>query len=202
MDFKCSVSVQKSTYWIDTSLLSILIPFHLVFHLQEYAASPSPSICQRISVHQQWPSKQTYRRHTSAFPQNLPPREQSWKQRNCPNMRVCWHVSLSSYDPRNCPDKRTLWRRIAMILILFARTAMSVLTVISAVRTLQRTSNHNLCYSSGPGILVCDMVSGNHWGRSWREEGFRKLIVSLNWQPLLCWPIPTLNTHRAGQSTL
>ena len=72
----------------------------------------------------------------SAFPQDLPPRTQSWKQRNCPNMRACWHVSISSYSVRNCPDKRTLWRRIAMIFILFVRTAMSVLTVIGAVRSM------------------------------------------------------------------
>lgn len=70
----------------------------------------------------------------SAFPQDLPPRVQSWKQRNCPSMRACWHVSPSSYNVRNTPDKRTLWRRIAMIFVLFVRTAMSVLTVIGAVR--------------------------------------------------------------------
>lgn len=74
--------------------------------------------------------------NTSAFPQDLPPRDQSWKQRNCPNMRACWHVSFSSYNPRDCPDKHTLWRRIAMIFILFVRTAMSVLTVIGAVKSM------------------------------------------------------------------
>ena len=74
----------------------------------------------------------------SAFPQDLPPRTKppssgSWKQRNCPNMRACWHVSPSSYNPRGCPDKRTFWRRIAMIFILLARTAMSALTLVMAV---------------------------------------------------------------------
>lgn len=48
-------------------------------------------------------------------------------------MRTCWHFSFRSYDPRNCPDKTTLFRRIAMIYVLFVRTGMSVLAVVSAI---------------------------------------------------------------------
>lgn len=76
----------------------------------------------------------------SAFPQELPPRpsqdNRSWKNRNCPNMRTCWHFSLRSYDPRNTPNKRTLFRKISMILILALRTALSVLSLISAIRAM------------------------------------------------------------------
>ena len=141
--------------------------------------------------------------NTSAFPQNLPPREQSWKQRNCPNMRVCWHVSLSSYDPRNCPDKRTLWRRIAMILILFARTAMSVLTVISAVRRFNVLAIIIYAILAVLGfwfVTWCLAIIGDAVGE---RKVFGKLIVSLNWQPLLCWPIPdSKHTSRRAEHTL
>ena len=73
--------------------------------------------------------------HSSTFPQDLPPREQSWKQRNCPHMRTCWHFKPSSYSLAHCPDKRTWMRRIAMIVILLFRTAMSALSIFSAVRS-------------------------------------------------------------------
>ena len=72
-----------------------------------------------------------------AFPQDLPPRpipeNRTFKERNCPNMRTCWHFSFKSYNPRHTPDKQTLFRRISMIFILSLRTAMSVLALIFAI---------------------------------------------------------------------
>ena len=76
----------------------------------------------------------------SAFPTDLPPRSapppagasgQSWKDRNCPNMRTCWSFSLSSYSLKDV-DNATRMRRICMIVILALRTAMSVLSCFSA----------------------------------------------------------------------
>jgi hypothetical protein len=76
----------------------------------------------------------------SAFPEDLPPRpipeNRTFKERNCPNMRTCWHFSFRSYDLRNCPDKATLFRRIAMIYTLFVRTGMSTLALVSAIRAM------------------------------------------------------------------
>lgn len=72
-----------------------------------------------------------------AFPRELPPRPttdtRSFKDRNCPNMHTCWHFNLRSYDPRNTRDKQTLFRRLAMIFVLFIRTAMSVLALVSVI---------------------------------------------------------------------
>ena len=75
---------------------------------------------------------------SSTFPQDLPPRpdampKRSFKDRNCPNMRTCWHFSLASYNPLHCPDKRTLFRRLAIIFIILFRTAMSALVLSDAI---------------------------------------------------------------------
>ena len=71
----------------------------------------------------------------SGFPTELPPRNQnqSFKVRNCPNMRTLWHFNLSSYDPRNV-DTQTRYRRIAMIVVLVLRVAMSALSIWTAIR--------------------------------------------------------------------
>ncbi|PSN71802.1 hypothetical protein BS50DRAFT_235928 [Corynespora cassiicola Philippines] len=66
----------------------------------------------------------------SAFPSELPPRASpSWKDRNCPNMRSCWTISISSYSLKTS-DKAVLARRICMIAILAIRTAIAVLSII------------------------------------------------------------------------
>lgn len=71
---------------------------------------------------------------TSTFPQDLPPRNQSWKDRNCPGMRSCWSFSLSSFNLATS-DKAVLARRICMLVILGLRTAISVWDAVqSAIR--------------------------------------------------------------------
>ncbi|KAJ4295010.1 hypothetical protein N0V90_007018 [Kalmusia sp. IMI 367209] len=70
----------------------------------------------------------------SAFPQDLPPRQQSWKDRNCPGMRNCWSFSLHSFSLRTS-DKVVLARRICMLTVLGLRTAISIFDIVwSAVR--------------------------------------------------------------------
>ncbi|KAF2184226.1 hypothetical protein K469DRAFT_688728 [Zopfia rhizophila CBS 207.26] len=71
----------------------------------------------------------------SSFPEDLPPRTQaassgaSWKDRNCPNMRSCWDISLQSYS-LHTSDKAILSRHICMILILLVRLCLSILSVV------------------------------------------------------------------------
>ncbi|KAI1389350.1 uncharacterized protein F4822DRAFT_198182 [Hypoxylon trugodes] len=62
------------------------------------------------------------------FPQELPPRPQptSWRERNCPGFRGCWHFSWEAYS-LNTSDISVLARRICMITILGVRTALSIL---------------------------------------------------------------------------
>jgi hypothetical protein len=62
---------------------------------------------------------------TSTFPQDLPPRETTWKDRNCPGMRGCWSFSLSSFSLATS-DTAVLARRICMIVVLGLRTAISI----------------------------------------------------------------------------
>lgn len=70
----------------------------------------------------------------STFPQDLPAREQSWKDRNCPGMRNCWSFSLSSFSLATS-DQAILARRVCMLVILGVRTAISVWdTVWSAIK--------------------------------------------------------------------
>ncbi|KAK7192216.1 hypothetical protein DPSP01_010220 [Paraphaeosphaeria sporulosa] len=69
---------------------------------------------------------------TSTFPQDLPPRETSWKDRNCPGMRSCWSFSLSSFSLATS-DKAVLARRICMIAILGLRTATSIWDVVNSI---------------------------------------------------------------------
>nr|OQO19041.1 hypothetical protein B0A51_12320 [Rachicladosporium sp. CCFEE 5018] len=70
------------------------------------------------------------------FPEDLPPRPgpppaatATWKQRTS----RLWKLSLSSYSLVHTPDGAARVRHIVMILILGLRTAMSVLSVLSAV---------------------------------------------------------------------
>jgi hypothetical protein len=70
----------------------------------------------------------------SAYPSELPertnaPASGSWKSRNCPGMRSCWSISLSSYSLKTS-DKAVLARRICMLVILGLRTATSVLSIV------------------------------------------------------------------------
>lgn len=67
--------------------------------------------------------------HTSTFPQDLPPRKATWKDRNCPGMRGCWSFSLSSFSLATS-DKTVLARRICMIVILGLRTAINIWDVV------------------------------------------------------------------------
>jgi hypothetical protein len=74
--------------------------------------------------------------YTNYFPEELPMRTgpppatgTSWKQR----MRGFWIFSLSSYSLIHTPDGAARVRHLAMITVLVLRTAMSVLSVLSAV---------------------------------------------------------------------
>lgn len=67
----------------------------------------------------------------STFPQDLPPREQSWKDRNCPGMTGYFSFRLSSYSLQTS-DKAVLARRVCMLTILLLRTAISVKEVVWA----------------------------------------------------------------------
>ncbi|KAI1079735.1 hypothetical protein F5B20DRAFT_542232 [Whalleya microplaca] len=63
------------------------------------------------------------------FPQDLPPRpEPTWRERNCPGCRTCWHFSWESYS-LNTGDMEVLARRLCMIITLGIRTALSILGV-------------------------------------------------------------------------
>jgi hypothetical protein len=70
------------------------------------------------------------------FPEELPARERpppavggTWQQR----MKGFWTFSLSSYSIIHTPDRAARIRHIAMITILVLRTAMSGLSILSAV---------------------------------------------------------------------
>lgn len=73
--------------------------------------------------------------YTGHFPDDLPPRSapppasQSWKDKT----RRLWTLSLSSYSLIHTPDGAARVRHIVMIAILALRTAMSALSIISAV---------------------------------------------------------------------
>ncbi|KAI0109360.1 hypothetical protein F4776DRAFT_643563 [Hypoxylon sp. NC0597] len=69
--------------------------------------------------------------HSSAFPQELPPRPEqtTWRERNCPGFRGCWSFSWDAYSLATS-DKAVLARRICMITTLGVRTALSILGVI------------------------------------------------------------------------
>ena len=72
----------------------------------------------------------------SMFPQDLPARETTWKDRNCPGMRGCWSFSLSSFSLATS-DKAVLARRICMIVILGLRTAINIWDIVVSAITLQ-----------------------------------------------------------------
>lgn len=67
----------------------------------------------------------------SSFPQDLPPRPEgrSWKERNCPGMRTCWHFSWDAYSLKTS-DMAVLLRRICMWIVLALRTFLSILAII------------------------------------------------------------------------
>jgi hypothetical protein len=96
--------------------------------------SPTPISTKRIldTIHSR---TQTHEMNNpSAYPSDLPERSHApaganWKARNCPNMRSCWSISLSSYSLKTT-DKAVLARRICMLIILGLRTAISVLSII------------------------------------------------------------------------
>ena len=52
----------------------------------------------------------------------------SWKDRNCPNMRICWSFSWEAYDLRTS-DRALFLRRLAMGSILVIRTFLSILSI-------------------------------------------------------------------------
>ncbi|KAI1398301.1 hypothetical protein F4819DRAFT_39113 [Hypoxylon fuscum] len=64
------------------------------------------------------------------FPQDLPPRPEptTWRERNCPGFRGCWHFSWEAYN-LHAADKAILARRVCMITTLGVRTALSILGV-------------------------------------------------------------------------
>ncbi|KAI1372547.1 hypothetical protein F4677DRAFT_247507 [Hypoxylon crocopeplum] len=67
---------------------------------------------------------------TSTFPRDLPPRPEprTWRERNCPGFRGCWHFSWESYSLAT-DEKAVLARRLCMITTLGVRTALSILGV-------------------------------------------------------------------------
>ncbi|KAF1992768.1 hypothetical protein P154DRAFT_452051 [Amniculicola lignicola CBS 123094] len=77
------------------------------------------------------PSDVPVRSHYAPTP-DLPPRPQpsgNFRDRNCPNIRTCWHFDINSYSLRTS-DPALLARRVCMIAVLGIRTAISVLKVI------------------------------------------------------------------------
>ena len=74
---------------------------------------------------------QSHTANMSSFPQELPPRPEgrSWKERNCPGMRTCWHFSWDAYNLKTS-DMAVLLRRICMWIVLVLRTFLSVLAII------------------------------------------------------------------------
>ncbi|KAI1770680.1 hypothetical protein F4818DRAFT_257037 [Hypoxylon cercidicola] len=62
-----------------------------------------------------------------SFPEDLPPRSEStWRERNCPGFRGCFHFSWEAYS-LDTSEPAVLARRICMITTLGVRTALSIL---------------------------------------------------------------------------
>jgi len=69
----------------------------------------------------------------SSYPGELPARPEghSFKDRACPNARGCWSFSWSAFSLART-EPGVLLRRICMWIILVARTALSILSIIRA----------------------------------------------------------------------